>query len=185
MPEFIQKSTSLGFINGATVEIVSAPRQDFIGGWDNCRDNDMREEVGKQFVINYVSDDGISGVDSGFLWPWWSLKLVKASTKKVEQLVADAFGPYRTGQSIFVGDESGTILGFDHTANLIHVDLGDDDTYWFNYYDVSEEIPMPAIKLNDEYTATIDVKSAIVEVGCQEISFDKVLELADTIKRVK
>jgi hypothetical protein len=37
------------------------------------------------------------------------------------------------------------------------------------------------VKLNEEYTATIDRKNRLVRVGCQEISFERVDELFKVI----
>lgn len=40
-----------------------------------------------------------------------------------------------------------------------------------------------SIKLNENHTAIISVKDKTVTVGCQEFSFDKVLELANLITK--
>lgn len=40
-----------------------------------------------------------------------------------------------------------------------------------------------SLPLNGQYTAVLDTKSKVVMVGCQEIGFNKVLELAELIKK--
>lgn len=185
MSEFIRKCEKLGLVSGAVVEVVSVPNADNIGGWEQCSDTGMAEEIGQQFTVNYLADDGITGSDTCYFWPWWSLKLITPSTNKDYTPEPDQYGPYQVGQNVYVDDEVGKILGFDHENDLIHIDVDDDDTYWFHYYDVSEEKSLVPFRLNDEYTATIDAATQTVTVGCQEIAFDKVLELAQKIKNVK
>jgi len=41
---------------------------------------------------------------------------------------------------------------------------------------------MFSIELNEDYTAVVDMKKRIVKVGCQEIAFSKVLEVAEIIR---
>ena len=40
-----------------------------------------------------------------------------------------------------------------------------------------------SVVLNEDYTAVIDTKTKKVRVGCQEFGFDKVLEVANTIRK--
>lgn len=40
-----------------------------------------------------------------------------------------------------------------------------------------------SVELNEDYTAVVDTKKRIVRVGCQDFSFDKVLEIANIINK--
>lgn len=184
---FVSKAISLGFYSGATVEITSVPVScEGAGGWENWVDPSMENCIGHQFVVDYVADDGITGPETDFYWPWWTLKLVKKSPNPTpNDYPTDAYGPYMVGGTAYVDGDKGKILGFDHEKNLIHLDLGDSETYWFNYYDVSESVTPVSVKLNDEYNASIDFDSKKIVVGCQEIPFDAVFQLANTIKAGK
>lgn len=184
MNDFENKCLKLGFRNGAKVQVMYAPDEGEIAGWENFTDDEMVHEVGKIFTINVVDEGGVSGEDSDYFWPWWCLKLVAPSENPEPKIIAE-YGPYTVGDTVYVGDDKGTILGFNHEDNLIHVDLGDEDTYWFNYYDVADSKPSVVVGLNDEYIASLDFDSATVTVGCQEIPFSKVTELYNAIQSGK
>jgi hypothetical protein len=47
------------------------------------------------------------------------------------------------------------------------------------------EVGRNTVQLNEDYTARVDAKRKVVTVGCQEFSFDKVLELAKIINKSK
>lgn len=184
---FVSKAISLGFYAGATVEVASIPMSDDVGGWDNHAPEEMASELGQQFVVNYIGTDGVTGPGTDYYWPWWSLKLVKKSPNATPAADAptETYGPYRVGETAYVDGDKGKILGFDHEKNLIHLDLGDSETYWFNYYDVSEAAAPVCVKLNDEYNASIDFDNKKIVVGCQDIPFDAVFQLANSIKAGK
>lgn len=184
---FVSKAISLGFYAGATVEVASVPESSEVGGWDNWPSEEMASELGRTFVVNYVGSDGVTGDGTDYYWPWWTLKLVKKSSKVAAAVDAPAqeFGPYKVGGFAYVDGDKGTILGFDHDKNLIHIDLGDSETYWFNYYDVSETITRPMVVLNDDYSASIDFENQKIVVGCQDVPFTAVLRLANSIKAGK
>ena len=40
-----------------------------------------------------------------------------------------------------------------------------------------------SVKLNEDYTAVVDIKQKTVRVGCQEFPMDKVLQIADIFKK--
>jgi len=184
---FVSKAISLGFYEGATVEVTSIPVSEYVSGWDQCSTPDMASELGRQFVVSNVGEEGVTGSGTDYYWPWWSLKLVKKSPKlsPISNVPTEAYGPYKVGETAYVDGDKGKILGFDHEKNLIHLDLGDSNTYWFNYYDVSESAVQAIVKLNDEYTATVDFDNQQIVVGCQEIPFSAVLQLANSIKAGK
>lgn len=199
MSTFLAQCQKLGFVRGAVVEITQFPHDcAYSDGWENEADEDMELEVGNKFVISDVDDNGITGeyadddddIEGGvegtnFAWPWWCLKLVKASTNKNADFGV-GFAGFLLGERVVVGEDVGRILGFDYENDLIHVDLGDSAyTYWFNYFDVGKRIPRQKVELNDNYTAVIDMLNETVSVDCQTFTFKKVLELANAIKQHK
>lgn len=56
---------------------------------------------------------------------------------------------------------------------------------FIEYCDNWEECRPKTLKLTDDYTAKLDFQNNIVEVGCQKIDFEKVLQLAEMIKMKK
>ena len=60
-----------------------------------------------------------------------------------------------------------------------------DHDYWVPWYCIEFVCKATSVELNEDYTAVISKDGKKVEVGCQEISADKVLELADRIREVQ
>ena len=103
----------------------------------------------------------------------YSLKHAEAICERFEELgfkhVAD-WNPkkhYEYGPTTYFGIDAGGQISSWAQANSHVATLGD------LYKTVT-------VKLNDKYTA--EIQDGYVKVGCQEIPFDAVLELADKVK---
>lgn len=67
-----------GFVEGARVKVLRGS-SDYENGWDEAWVSlSMDESIGKEFIIQYVTDKGsINFQDDGFDYPWHVCELVE------------------------------------------------------------------------------------------------------------
>lgn len=184
----------LGIRDGAKVVVTQIPvaeAKDAVFWGESDIGHEVDDvKVGETYTVGEVFDDGsILLREPDAIFPWFCVKPVASACIPPKYNTRDNT-PFYEGRKVWVNDKPAVITGAVFMGNTIRVNVtydGGDSGFAVDYSEVRlyPKTNKTEVVLNSDYTAVYKEGENSVTVGCQTIPVEKVLELADAIRKSK
>lgn len=183
----------LGIKQGSKVIVTQIPvfnRQDSVF-WGELQIGQEVDDVvvGETYTVADVYSDGsVLLAEPCAIFPWFCLKLEPLATFH-PKYNTNANTPFYSGREVWINDKPCVITGSIFMDNTIMVTVTNADgvrfTVDYSTVRLYPKVTKTKVELNDSYTAVYTHGDEYVTVGCQSIPAERVLELADVIRKAK